>query len=575
MESAVALAARTPLQQQTFVVVDLETTGGSATYDRILEVAALRVRDGVVEDRLDTLIDPCVPIPPFITRLTGISQGMVRGRPIVDDVLPRLAEFTRDAVVVAHNASFDYGFLQSAFIRANQAWQAERLCTLRLARRLLPGLHSYKLDSLCAHLGLSYVQRHRARPDAEATVSLLQHLLETAQQQGVESLSQLLQLQGEPVSKKRRKGQVDEAQVVSLPSGPGVYLLKDNRGHIVYIGKSVNVRQRVRQHLRPSGTASSPGQPSLRKRLPYVVDVEAIETGSELEALTLESRLVKRYLPDANRLLRDSRDYPWVKLDEGDGYPRLLATRERPGEDGLYFGPFRKSGSVASAVLFLSEQLGLRQCHEPIRPSMPTCPLVDLKKCLGPCTGAISQAEYRAAADRAERVLRGEDTGVLDNAVARRDQLAEELRFEEAAEIRDRIRDLEHLVGAQQRLTTFAERNLAVVARDTGGRSARLFLVRAGRLARELSVPLPAQAATIKRLLREVYVEQSPTPVSRDEVDEMVILDTWLRHHREEAREVAIPLYMPEAAAPDLLAALKHFAPAKPTPVPTTRRARH
>src|SRR5262249_15504363 len=158
-----------------------------------------------------------------------------------------------------------------------------------LARRLMPGLHSYRLDSLCAFLGFAFVQRHRAGPDAEATLSVLQHLLNAAIERGIDSLASLLRLQHQPVSAKRRKGKVDEAQVASLPTGPGVYLLKDLLGHVVYVGKSVNVRHRVRTHLRPSGTARAPAQPRLRRRLPLIADIEAIETSTELEALLLES----------------------------------------------------------------------------------------------------------------------------------------------------------------------------------------------------------------------------------------------------------------------------------------------
>src|SRR5216683_2298779 len=276
----------TPLRNTPFVVVDLETTGGSAMYDRVMEVAAIRFENGVVQDRFERLVEPGVPIPPFVTRITGINAALVRGKPSFDSLLPDLRRLFDGAVVVAHNASFDCNFLTNSFSRAGLACSFERLCTLRLARRLIPGLHSYRLDSLCAFLGFSFVQRHRAGPDAEATLSLLQHLIGTATSRGIDSLT-------------------------SLPTGPGVYLLKDLHGQVVYVGKSVNVRQRVRTHLRPSGTANGPAQPRLRRRLPHIADVEAIETSSELEALLLESKLVKRYLPDANSLLRDYHDYPF------------------------------------------------------------------------------------------------------------------------------------------------------------------------------------------------------------------------------------------------------------------------
>src|SRR5438552_6911637 len=325
MSRAVASFAEIP-----FVVVDLETTGGSAVFDRVLEIAAIRVQNGVVQERIDRLVEPGMPIPPFVTRITGINAALVRGKPSFDSLLPDLRRLFDGAVVVAHNASFDCNFLTNSFNRAGLQWQSERLCTLRLARRLIPGLHSYRLDSLCAFLGFSFVQRHRAGPDAEATLTLLQHLIETATSRGIDSLNSLLRVQQQPVTHKRRKGRVDEAQVTSLPTGPGVYLLKDLHGQVVYVGKSVNVRTRVRTHLRPSGTAHSGAQPRLRRRLPHIADVEAIETRSELEALLLESKLVKRYLPEANSLLRDYHDYPCIKLDQTEGFPRLEPTRESP-----------------------------------------------------------------------------------------------------------------------------------------------------------------------------------------------------------------------------------------------------
>src|SRR5258708_10613260 len=223
----------TSLASTPFVVVDLETTGGSAVYDRVMEVAAIRFENGVVQERLERLVEPGVPIPPFVTRITGINAALVHGKPTFDSLLPDLRRLFEGAVVVAHNASFDCNFLSNAFKRAGLPWEGDRLCTLRLARRLIPGLHSYKLDSLCAFLGFTFVQRHRAGPDAEATLHLLQHLLERALSRGLDSLSALLRVHQQPVVRKRHKGRVDEAQLASLPTTSGVYLLTDRQRQLV------------------------------------------------------------------------------------------------------------------------------------------------------------------------------------------------------------------------------------------------------------------------------------------------------------------------------------------------------
>ena len=547
---------RPELAALPFVVVDLETTGGSALFDRVLEVAAIRVEGGVVQDRFECLIEPGMPIPPFVTRITGINHNLVRGKPRFESVLPGLRRMLDGAALVAHNVSFDGNFLSHAFAKEGLAWEGEKVCTLRLARRLIPGLHSYRLDSLCAFLGFTFVQQHRAGPDADATLHVLRHLLEQASEHGIDSLAALLRLQRQPVSRKRHKGHVEEAQVASLPATSGVYLLKDRHGKVIYVGKSVNVRQRVRTHLRPSGTARGPAQPRLRRRLPHIADVEAIETRSELEALLLESKLVKRYLPEANSLLRDYHDYPFIKVDLSDAYPRLEATRERPTDGASYFGPFRRASVVSSAVVFLNEQLGLRQCSGRLKPGQPACALLEMGKCLGPCVGAVSGLQYRAAVDEALKVLRGESSSVQERAAAHRDALGEQLRFEEAAELRDRIRDLEQVVGVQQRLSAFADRNLVLVSADPASDRVRLLLVRGGRLAEEVSLPARPTPSHLRHLLRRVFGSPVRPQVNKDELDDLLILDAWLRRHQADIVEVLVDPREPEAAATALRAAI-------------------
>jgi excinuclease UvrABC nuclease subunit len=381
----------------------------------------------------------------------------------------------------------------------------------------------------------------------------------------MDTLARLLRLQAEPVTHKRRKGRVDEALVASLPTGPGVYLLKDHRGQVVYVGKSVNVRSRVRTHLRPSGTAHGSAQPRLRRRLPLIADVEAIETGSELEALLLESKLVKRYLPEANSLLRDYHDYPFIKIDLDEPFPHLEATRERPSDGLTYFGPFRRAGMVSSAVVFLNEQLGLRQCSGTLVAGQQPCALLEMKKCLGPCVGAVSWGDYRNAVDEGLRLLRGDDGGLLDRAAMKRDDLGEQMRFEEAADLRDRIRDVEHVVSVQRRLTAFAERNVVLVSPDKTAGRMRLLLVRAGRLVEDVSLPLKATPSHLRFVLRRVFVNgASASQVSRDELDDLLILDSWLKRHHDNVHEVPVTVADLDATAD----ALREVAAGLARPVP-------
>ena len=543
----------------SFAVVDLETTGASAIYDRIVEVAVVRLSGGEIVDRYEQLVDPKVAIPPFITRLTGIDGQMVRGKPSFGDVAPAVRRALGDVPLVAHNASFDEAFLRHAFARLGEKLSNPRLCTLRLARRLLPRLPTYRLDALTTYFGIKNHRRHRALGDAESTALLLVRLLDLAAERGVESFEGLLALQGRPVGKNPRT--VDESVIQALPAGHGVYLLKDADGHVLYVGKSIHVRQRVRDHLR----GGSPDQPRLQRRVKQIVDVEGIATGSELEALFLESRLIKRYLPEANQLQRNDRDYPFIRVDAADPFPRLEATRQPPSGGDVLLGPFRRSGTIGATVDFLTEQLGLRQCTEPLKAGMSACALLDMGKCLGPCVGAVDGDEYRAAVDRAVAVLEGRDGTLLSELTERRDALADDLRFEDAAWLRDRIRALEHVITVQRRLRSVAGRNLAIVAPSVQPGARELFCIRRGQLAGQTRLTRQTRRSTIARALETVFADDDSAadtlPIARDKVDEMHLLDTWLQRNDDRLTVTHVDPTRPTASADAVMAAVRTPAP--------------
>lgn len=539
----------------SFAVVDLETTGGSAIYDRIVEVAVVRVEGGEIVDRYEQLVDPKVAIPPFITRLTGIDGRMVTGKPTFGEIAGDVRAALGTGPLVAHNASFDEAFLRHAFARLGTKLTNQKLCTLRLARRLLPRLPTYRLDALTTYFGIKNRKRHRALGDAEATAQVLARLLDLAAERGIDTLDGLLGLQANPVGKKPRT--VDESVIQALPAGHGVYMLKDADGHVLYVGKSVHVRQRVREHLR----GGSPDQPRLQRRVKQIVDVEGIGTGSELEALFLESRLIKRYLPEANLLQRNDRDYPFIRVDASDPFPRLEATRQPPAANDVLLGPFRRSGTVSATVDFLTEQLGLRQCTDPIKPGMSACALLDMGRCLGPCIGAVDADRYRATVDRAVAVLEGRDETLIAALTERRDALAEDLRFEDAAWLRDRIRGLEHVITVQRRLKSVASRNLAIVARSLEPSARELFWIRRGQLAGQVRVTRQTRLATIERALVAIFAEDDQaigsSPIAREKVDEMHLLDTWLQRNDDRLTVIQVDPATPAASADAILAAVR------------------
>lgn len=242
------------LRETTFVVVDLETTGGraqgteAATPDAITEIGAVKVCGGAVLGEFATLVDPQRSIPPQIVQLTGITTAMVRDAPTIDAVLPMFLEFAGDAVLVAHNAGFDIGFLRAAAERCQIDWPRPRvLCTVRLARRILSREEapSVRLAELARLFAVATRPTHRALDDARATVEVLHALIERVGNQGIHSYADLRAYLPNVTPAQRRKRVLAEG----LPHRPGVYLFRGPSGEVLYIGTAVDLRRRVRQYF--------------------------------------------------------------------------------------------------------------------------------------------------------------------------------------------------------------------------------------------------------------------------------------------------------------------------------------
>jgi len=235
------------LADTSFVVVDLETTGLSATATGIIEIGAARVQSGRIVETFEELVNPGTRLPPFITRLTGIDDGMLKAAPPIDVVWPRFRAFLGMDVIVAHNASFDLGFLNAAATALDGGVLPQpHLCTLKLARRLLPQLRRRGLDALAAHFGIPQVDRHRALGDVRITVEVLFQLLERLAVRGVTRLDQTLDLQGQARDGRPFVCPLPRARVEQLPAAPGVYRFFSAEGRLLYVGKAADLRERVR-----------------------------------------------------------------------------------------------------------------------------------------------------------------------------------------------------------------------------------------------------------------------------------------------------------------------------------------
>ena len=362
--------------------VDLETTGTHASGDRITEVGVVRVDadPGGGSPRVDewsSLVDPQVPIPPYVQALTGITDAMVRAAPTFPSVAGEVARRLDGCLFVAHNARFDFGFLKHAFARVGVAFSPRVLCTVRLSRRLDPDADGHGLDAVIARHGLDPGGRHRALGDARALWLFVQRLYATRPAADIEAaVKRLLRIPSLPP-------QLPPDALEGIPDAPGVYLFYGENPLPLYVGKSVHLRDRVAAHFCTDWQQESDARLSAEIRR-----IEVETTAGELGALLRESELVKTMLPAHNRALRRKQDAGVMTLDE-DGRPAFVraALVDPAGVPGAY-GPYASRRAMRQRLQALAAEhrlcwtrLGLERRDGP-------CFARQLRRCEGACVGA-------------------------------------------------------------------------------------------------------------------------------------------------------------------------------------------
>ena len=371
-----------------FVFLDLETTGGSAVHDRITEIAAVRVENGVEVARWSTLVNPEVSIPPFIQSLTGITNDMVEDAPTFSQVAPRLLELLDGAVFVAHNVRFDHGFVVNELARLEKPLKIKTLCTVRLSRKLYPQHKGHGLDAIMQRHGLHTQARHRAMGDVEVVLQWLQ----LAQAElGAEVLQReaLALLQGSASLPPHL-----ETRMEDIPDTPGVYLMYGEGSIPLYVGKSVNMRTRVLSHFQSAAKVARE-----MRILQEVRRVEWRETAGELGALLLESRLVKELQPLHNRQLRKERQLSaWMLHDNPNARPLVQLVRMDEVDAaamGQLYGVYRSKRQAMDALRLLADTHLLCPQALGLESGKGTCFAHQIGKCKGVCASREPAALHR------------------------------------------------------------------------------------------------------------------------------------------------------------------------------------
>ncbi len=353
-----------------YAIVDIETTGGKFNEEGITEIAIYRHDGHQIVDQFSSLVNPERPIQAFVASLTGINNNMLRQAPKFYEVAKRIVEITDNAILVAHNAQFDYRILRTEFTRLGYEFERRTICTVELSKKLLPGHSSYSLGKLTRALGIPISDRHRAQGDAQATVKLFQLLLDRDHEKNIVEASIRLD------PKKQLEPNLLEL-IERAPSETGIYYLRNKEDKLIYIGKSKNIKKRLTQHFT--------GQDRKSKKLQLeTVDVQVERTGNELVALLKESEEIKIHKPLYNRFLRRSIfRYQLSHFTDQQGYINLkIDPSDRRKNSITTFGTFAQ----AKSVLFkITEQYELCQKLNGLYQSKEACFSYGLNQCNGAC----------------------------------------------------------------------------------------------------------------------------------------------------------------------------------------------
>ncbi|MCF8322901.1 MAG: GIY-YIG nuclease family protein [Flavobacterium sp.] len=362
-----------------YAILDIETTGGQFNEEGITEIAVYKFDGHEIVDQFISLVNPEIPIQPFVVKLTGINNEMLRSAPKFFEVAKRIIEITNDSVLVAHNADFDYRILRTEFRRLGYDFNIKTLCTVQLSQKLLPEQPSHSLGKLVRALGIPMADRHRASGDAMATLKLFQLLLD--KDVNKEIVTSLIKLEIQKGIAPKLLNIID-----GLPSRTGVYYIHNEQGKLIYIGKSKNIKKRVNQHF--TGSTNK-----CKKIQAEVFTVTYSETGSELIALLKESEEIKINKPILNRAQRksifqfalysekDENGYLNLKLQKADGRKREITsfTSIQEGKNALF--------RITAHYNLCQKLTGLYQTKK-------ECFQYKIKECDGACIGSITLEEY-------------------------------------------------------------------------------------------------------------------------------------------------------------------------------------
>ena len=424
-------------EEAAFSVIDVETTGLSATRNRIIEIGMVRVEKLRIISRFHSLVNPHAYIPPFITQFTGIANEDVEDAPAFEDLADEILSFTEESILVAHNLPFDFSFLKNELsLCGYNIPQFKTLCTLKLARRFFPLLKSRSLGSVSMHLGIKNSDAHRALSDAETTARIFIKITKQLKKnQQISSLQNLLDYQNNIAEKRKlilKKNLADD--IGSVPNTPGIYYFMNKKNEIIYVGKAKSLSERMKSYFSVSA------QRKPKKIVKQASRLKVEITNSELTALLLEAELIKKLKPKLNTQLKSYGNKYFLRVNKTHRVPDLEITNYFDFDGNDYFGLFTTKKKTRILFDVLTKTFALRECDDKELLKGRGCFLKDIERCTAPCLNINKNfTTYEEELTHVYEFLGGKNQTALNRLLNKMKLYSSQQKYEKAAEVKETL----------------------------------------------------------------------------------------------------------------------------------------
>lgn len=524
---------------QKYVVIDVETTGHSPTDNRITEIAYILIEGGEIIKEYTSLVNPHQFIPVFISNMTGISNEMVFRAPEAKHVMGNIFDVLnqKDVIFVAHNVNFDLKFVQETFNREGYHFPSiPKLCTYKLAKNLLPAEQKKNVGALANYFNIKIKNRHRALGDAKATALILIELLDILEKKHNFSDSlQVLNFHDKRNNSHRIKNEINKEllkKLDNLPSHSGVYKFLDEGNKIIYIGKSIDLKSRVKSYFQNGAIRSRKEIELIR----CINDIEIIETNSELSALLLENKLIKEFKPYFNRKQKSTTKYPFIKLTFNELFPKIYITENIDNDGAEYFGPFRNITLAENLIKIIDNNFKLIKCdnYNSFK-QCENCIYNKLNQCINP-TLSQNNNKYEIELNNVKDFLNGFSDSLINELENKMLKYSEDMKFEEAAILRDQIKDLKILYDKCQNLPTAINKNnfIFMSVENNREKTINYYFISNGVLKLEKTIGKLANF-NFTEILNDIYFNNKNYDINYDEliIEEMRIVNSWFHKNKD------------------------------------------